>query len=516
MLGTVFASFRLAKRYTWLSFAALACAAALGVLPGSSQPAWAEADTLRVGTYGPPPGLGNPYKGGSRPGGYTWAAIFDAMTMVDAAGAPSPALATSWRNINPTTWHLTLRQGVSFQNGEPFNAEAVAVTMAWVTSDEGAGTPTGRTFRGFTVKVLDDHKIELTTPTPNPMVPGALSLFRVFAPKAWTDLGDEGFTKTPVGTGPYRLANWIGGQAVLEAFSGSWRPPKIANLQVIDLPERAARLEALLSDQIDIMIDPAADDLPRIEAAGYKIFIGAASQTSHVALRFSGTNVLPALTDKRVRHALNYAVDKETISRELFRGLRQPSGQPATPNAFGHDPSIKPYPYDPEKAKRLLAEAGYPNGFSMVIEFYGDEGNLYQRVAQDLAKVGVNAEIQSIGFQEAVKKFIGNLWEGNAFRHLYGVAPEMDGAKPMAFNSCLQNKPWYCNQEIMPLIDQVNAEFDPGKRKVLLQELMRWYHDEAPGIFLLDNREINAVNKRVQNFENVNAVILYDKITLAD
>ena len=101
------------------------------------------------------------------------------------------------------------------------------------------------------------------------------------------------------------------------------------------------------------------------------------------------------------------------------------------------------------------------------------------------------------------------------FRHVWGVAPEMDAAKTMAFNSCLRNKPWYCDQKIMPLLEQVNGEFDPAKRKALLQQLMRWYHDEAPVIYLLDNPEINAVHGRVQNFENVNAVLLYEKMTLA-
>lgn len=512
MLGTIFASLRLIKNCAWLTLFVLVFVAA----QGAAAPARAEADTLRVGTYGPPPGLGNPYKGAWRPGVYTWAAIFDALTFVDAEGAATPALATSWQNVDPNTWQINLRRGVSFQNGEPFNAEAVAVTMAWVTSDVGgATTPTGRNFRGYSVKVLDDYTIELKTEKPNPIVPNILAAFRVFAPTAWTDLGDEGFTKSPVGTGPYRLAKWVGGNAVLKAHRESWRAPTIENLEVIDLPDRAARLEALLSDQIDIMIGPEPDDLARIKAAGYSVFTAAAAQASNVALRHQGTNVLPALADRRVRHALNYAVDKETMARELFGNMRPPSGQPATPNTFGFDPSIKPYPYDPEKAKQLLTEAGYPDGFAMVLEFYGDEGTMYQRIAQDLSLVGVKVEIQSIGFQEAVKKFLGNLWEGNAFRHVWGVAPEMDAAKTMAFNSCLRNKPWYCDQKIMPLLEQVNGEFDPAKRKALLQQLMRWYHDEAPVIYLLDNPEINAVHERVQNFENVNAVLLYEKMTLA-
>ena len=516
MLGPYVASLKFARQHAMIFLAVLVCGAALGLLPASSQPAWAQADTLRVGTYGPPPGLGNPYKGGWRPGIYTWGAIFDRVTMVDAQGTAQPALATSWRNVNPNTWQFTLRQGVSFQNGEPFNAQAVAVTMAYLTSKEGNPPRGGRTFRGFSVKALDDYTLEVTTEKPNPIVPNVLAALHVFAPDAWTDLGDEDFTKSPVGSGPYRLVKWIGGQAVLEAFSGSWHAPAITHLEIIDLQEPAARLEALMSDQIDIMIGPAPDDIARIEAAGYAVFSGAASQTSMMALRYQGTNVHPALTDKRVRQALNYAVDKESMARELFHNMRPPSGQPSTPASFGYDPSINPYPYDTEKAKRLLAEAGYPDGFSIVVEFYGDEGDIYQQIAEDLAQVGVKAEVRSIVFQEAVKKAIGNLWEGNAFRSIFSVLPEMDAIRSVFNSSCLRAKPWFCGQEIMPLIEQANAEFDPDKRKALLQQILRWYHDEAPSIFLLDNPEINAINKRVQNFENINSVIQYHKMTLAD
>ena len=101
-------------------------------------------------------------------------------------------------------------------------------------------------------------------------------------------------------------------------------------------------------------------------------------------------------------------------------------------------------------------------------------------------------------------------------RSIFSVLPEMDAIRSVFNSSCLRAKPWFCGQEIMPLIEQANAEFDPDKRKALLQQILRWYHDEAPSIFLLDNPEINAINKRVQNFENINSVLQYHKMTLAD
>jgi peptide/nickel transport system substrate-binding protein len=494
---------------------ALALVGAL-VVPLGVHPAWAQADTLRVGASGLPPGRGNPYKGVGHPHIYTWAGIFDALTVVNPTGAPTPGLATSWKNIDPNTWRIELRRGVTFQNGEPFNAEAVAVTIGYVTTDEGLATAAGRNFRGYSVTAIDDYTIELKTEKPNPIVPNVLAALRIMAPKAWTDLGDEGFTQTPFGTGPFRLVEWAGERAILKAFMGSWRPPKIGNLEVVELPERAARRDALLSGQIDIMNRPSVDDIPQLEAAGFTVHSIAGPLSHNVALLQEGPTVLSAFTDKRVRQALNYAVNKEAMGRELFRNTRATSAQPATSNAFGFDPNLEPYPYDPDKARALLAEAGYADGFSFVLEFSGDEVSMYQQIAQDLGAVGVEVDIRTTTFPDWLKKFLGNTWEGNAFSHVWGVAPEIDAAKPMGFNSCMKSNPWYCNQTVMPLIEKISNEFDADKRKLLLHELMRWYHDEAPSIYLFDQPEMNAFSPRVQNFNNINRALQYHEMTLAE
>jgi ABC-type transport system substrate-binding protein len=222
----------------------------------------------------------------------------------------------------------------------------------------------------------------------------------------------------------------------------------------------------------------------------------------------------PALKDRRVRQALNLAVDKASMARELFGGLYTVASQPAPPGAFGHDPAIVAYAYDPARARALLAAAGHASGFAMTIDFYGDEGDIYQRLAGDLAKVGVIAEVKPLAFQDAVRKFIANSWEGHAFRHVWSVVPEMDAIATMGSNSCLKNNPWFCDAEVSAMIDRINGEFDPAKREPLLRQLMRWYHDEAPTIYLLNSPEINAVSRRVSGFDNVNAVLAYDRMTV--
>ena len=180
--------------------------------PGHAQ---SQENVLRVGVSGLPPGRGNPYKGVGHPHIYTWAGIFDALTVVNPTGAATPSLATSWENVDPNTWRVSLRRGVTFQNGEPFNAEAVAVTIAYVSSDEGLATAAGRNFRGYSVTAISDLRIEIKTEKPNPVLPNVLAALRVMAPKAWADLGDEGFSQSPSGTGPFELVEWAGERAIL-------------------------------------------------------------------------------------------------------------------------------------------------------------------------------------------------------------------------------------------------------------------------------------------------------------
>ena len=480
--------------------------------PAIAQPA----DTLRVGVISLPPGRGNPYKGVGSPHIYVWSALFDSLTFVDESGASTPALAASWQNVDPNTWRFTLRRGIKFQNGESFDANAVKVTMDYVTSEAGLATAAGRNFKGYSLNVIDDFTIEVRTEKPSPIVPNVISSLAILAPQAWTDLGDEGFTQAPVGTGSYSLVRWTPDRAILAGFAGSWRPPIIPNIEVIELPERPARLQALLSGQIDIMLTAEPDNFAQIEAAGHRVDLAPSPQAFAVALIQAGAPAFEPFKDRRVRQALNYAVDKETIARELLRNTRRISAQPATANAFGFDESLAPYPYDPDKARALLAEAGYANGFKFVMENVSADLNILQRVAQDLKQVGVEVEIVPVTFPDWLKKFLANTWESQSFNHVFGVAPELDAGKPMGFNSCLKPNPWYCDEAVMPLVEQVNTEFDSAKRKALLHQLMRWYHEEAPAIYLFDQVEMNGIAARVKNFKNINRAFNYHEMTLAN
>lgn len=477
-------------------------------------------DTLTVGIWDFPAGHGNPYHTVfGQPHVYMYPTIFDTMTYVVETGSAEPGLATAWKNTSPTTWEFSLRSGTQFQNGEPFNAEAIIKVLEWFKSEEAKVSPAARSFSYLdSARAIDDHTIEIKTTAPRPLLPNMLAALYVVPPKAWADMGIQKFAVNPIGTGPYRVTEWTGENVSLEAVDNSWRTAKIPKMSFNRLTEQAARVQALLSGQIDIMIRVFPDNFAAIRAAGGTIDASPSPLLLQMAFLLEnvpeGVDVTP-LRDKRVRHALNYAVDKVSINENLMGGLMGLNTQYAVPGSFGYDPTLKPYEYDPDKARKLLAEAGYPNGFKLSVEVR-DFPDVFVQVASDLSKVGVQLDVNKIVNAEWGKKFLGVLWEAPTFSLTLGVAPEMDANRPMIFQSCRREPAYYCNKEVMPLIDAADAEFDMDKRRELLHELAAKLREDAPAIFLFEQKELNAYSKRVRGFKNVNRIVRYENISFAN
>ena len=478
------------------------------------------ADTLRVGNWDFPSGRGNPFS--SVPGHpqiYVWSAIFDTMTYVDGKGLPTAGLAQSWRNIDRTTWEFKLRPNVKFSNGELLDAQAVADTIAWFKSDAGKTTVGATTF-GYVneAKVIDPQTVQFTTSAPRPIFPVQVSAMYIVPPKAWKEMGVERFSTAPIGTGSFEATEWTEQSIKLKAVPGSWRAPKIGRIEYLRLQEPAARLQALASNQIDIMIQVTPDQVAAVKGAGASVDVVPSPLLLQLAFVLEGAKAgvdNKMLQDKRVRHALNHAVDKESINKNLMGGLFGINTQYSMPIAFGYNPNLKPFEYDPEKAKKLLAEAGYPNGFSLLAEVR-DYPEVMQVVAQDLAKVGVKVELRPMVMADWLRKFLQNQWDGQTFGVTLGVAPELDTIRMMVFQSCRKNPAYYCNKDLMPLIDAIDSEFDSDKRRAMLHDLMAKMRDDAPAIFLFEQQDLNGIGKRVKGFKNTTRIFNYHELTLAN
>ncbi len=496
-----------------------AAAAALMAPAAGLMTTSASADTVRVGLRDLPPGLGNPYTGRGMPHVFVWHAIFDELTAVGSDGSTQPKLAESWENTSPKTWRFKLRPGIKFSNGETLDAAAVKATLDWLLTDAGAATVMGKdAVKTYTqINVIDAVTLEVNTPEPDPVTPKKMSFFSIVAPASWADKGLDGFARNPDGSGPYKIIEFKPGSALAVANEGSWTGrADVDRIEYTVLPEPSARVSAIVSDQIDINVLTARDSFAQLKGAGVKIFSYPAGRT--LGFTIVSTKGGP-FADKRVRQAANYAVNKQAIIDAVYGGDGRPASQSATSNAFGFNENVKPYPYDPDKARALLAEAGFPNGGVemevQAITTSTERALVYQAAVQDLNKVGFKAVLISQTFPDWLKHWLAGSWPYEAFGFGTDLTGVLDAGRAFnAFVSCRKDPPFYCNEDEMDLVRAQATEFDVEKRRAILNELLKVNAENAPIVFLTEGFEAMAYQPRITNFEAVNQRLNYAQMKI--
>ena len=478
----------------------------------------AHAQTIRVANLDAPVNRGEP-SGSSYQHTYTWEAMHDGLTTVEGDGSPGPRLALSWENKGGTTWVFKLRPGVTFHAGTPFTADAVVAAITYMNSDPGKATMPSiqgalRYITGATK--IDDLTVEVKTETPNPIAPSEIAALKMVDPKAWAELGRENFGNKPSGTGPFRVTSWDNTKVEMVRFDGGVRKPKAAALQMYFMPETPTRVQAFSSGQVDIAFGVGADSQGAVLSAKGRLNSGPAPSVSVGLINMSKGGWT---TDKRVRQALNYAIDKN-YAQTLLGGFTQPASQPASRTVNGYQADIKPYPHDPAKAKALLAEAGFPNGLNVIWEVTtnnADLSNVNQYVAQQLAAVGVKVDLKIISLPDLVARVQGaKPTEGEMHTFNYGSNPSNDMMRSInAFHSCKARQKWACLPEAEDIIAAVNSEFDAKKRSEGLRKIAQIYHDQAPVIWLYEQYELDALSPRVKNYKNENWRINWADIEIA-
>ena len=372
---------------------------------GAIVPATSAPKPLKIATYALPPGDGNPYLNTNFPGILIWPAIFDALTSHNKDGELIPALAESWYFEDPYTWVFKLRRDVNFSNGEHFSAQMVVDVIAYLVEPESARYMTNRQVSGLqSVSARDEYIVVFKTKTPDRGFPGRLAAIQMVPIEYFRQIGEDAFAQQPIGTGPYKVDEWGSNRIVLSANPKSWRAPKIDELIILEMPEATSRIQGLLSGSIDVAINLSTDEEANVKAQGGRLHtrqLGGTSVISFITERDS------PLQDPQVRIALNLAVDKQSLVDVLMAGKTVAVGQPAVRTAFGFDPSLKAYEYAPNKAKMMLIEAGYPDGFDMMTDVVpGGSANIdaiYQKISSDLARIGVRMKLHQIPLPKLVE-----------------------------------------------------------------------------------------------------------------
>lgn len=371
-----------------------ALAAAAGTLPLG---AWAQSkkDTVTLGMTLEPPGLDPTAGAASSIGEVVLYNIFETLTKINADGSVSPLLAESWE-VSPDlrTYTFRLRRGVKFQNGEPFNAAAVQFSFARAGGDKSTNKDR-RAFASLSTQVVDEHTVVVINKDIDPdflFVLGQATAI-IVEPKS----ADTNATK-PVGTGPYKLDAWSKGASVTLGRWDGYRNPAAVRIRRATyrfIPDPAAQVAALLAGDVDAFARVTPRSLEQFKAnPRFQVVVSGSRAKTILAIN----NQRKPLSDVRVRRAIAAAIDRKAVIQGAADGLGVPIGSHYVPGAFGYVDTTGINPYDVEKAKKLLAEAGVKTPLELTMTLpptpYARQGG--EVIAAQLAKVGIVAKLQNV------------------------------------------------------------------------------------------------------------------------
>ncbi|QJQ95538.1 MULTISPECIES: ABC transporter substrate-binding protein [Halomonadaceae] len=500
-----------------------------------SGPLMASEETvLRIGmtVSGIPQTTGQANQGGE---GHRFVALqlYDALVAWDLRHSDEPAelvpgLAKSWEvdPDDPTRWLFTLREGVEFHDGSVFNADSVIWNFDKIFKEDApqydarqASQVLNRIPGVDSYEKIGEYKIAITTPYPDSQLPYQLTWFMISSPAHFSEVGNDwdAFAEQPSGTGPWTLDNIVSRQRVEmirnENYWDKERIPQTDRLILVPMPEPTTRTAALLSGQVDWIEAPSPDSIPRLESAGMQIVTNI---YPHVwPWTFSHIEGSP-WNDINVRKAANLAIDREGLV-EMLGGMAAPSyGQVPREHPWYGNPNFD-IRYDPDEARRLLAESGYsqsnPVNVTVLISPSGS-GQMQplpmnEYIQANLSEVGINVDYQvvewtalrnvsRVGAQAPESRGI------HAFNHSYGTSSPFE-AYTRFFHSAMvpphgRNWGYTINNEIDELLDEVLVTFDPDEQAQLLARVNEILVDDAHWLWVVHDVSPRALSPRVSGF----------------
>lgn len=428
--------------------------------------------------------------------------IYDTLVKNDPKDGIVPSLAESWE-ISEDGKEITflIRQNVKFQNGETMTTEDVAYSLnrAMASSFTSSYTET----MDHAEAVDDTHVVLYMKQGFGPVFQCLSAACMGIVPKAYVEeVGDDGFTEAPIGTGPYKFVSWSSGEKiVLEAFDEYWKGvPAIKNISFMIMTDKNTAAIALESGEIDVLYAPSPADRSQLEALDNVQFLSENGSVYMWVVAFN--NESEFFKEQKVREAINYAVDRQEMVDGYLDGFGVATEMPIVPSVFGYDPSFKNHEKDLDKAKALLAEAGYPNGFTCTIKL--NQSSTYTEPAQilqaQLRKIGINLEFEleeRAAFLQDVTTdanyditlFMFTAGYTDADYVLYGRLHSKNIGNTNYLN--------YANPEVDKLLDQARASTDEAERMELYYKISEYVKDEAPFIPLFTDNVCIAANSKL-------------------
>jgi peptide/nickel transport system substrate-binding protein len=423
--------------------------------------------------------------------------VFDALTRIGADGSVAPLLAESWTASEDTrTWEFTIRANARFHDGAPVTVDDVVWSYQRLAAEQKSPV---RTYinKVKSVEAAGSSKVRFTLREPFAPFDRQVSLISIIPKRAFEEIGAAKFALAPVGSGPFRVVRWVKDDRVeLAAFDGYWAgAPKIKTLIFRPVPSETTRAAALSSGELDVVpILPPALVNSLSARKGLKIEKVASNKVVYVG--FDVKN--PLLADLRIRQAIDLAINRDALTSRLLRGLGKPSGQVVAPVTFGYAPDIQPTPFDPARAKQLVATSGY-RGEKIVLQYpnnnlaFGEE--VAQAIANYLGQVGINVELQGMEYSAFFP-----LWANRKLNglHLFAYGPSVMDAD-LIIGSLYDSggRVYWSDPRIDKLAQQQRGERDPDKRRALIAEILKLSRDNLPYAPLYNEIHAYGIQERV-------------------
>jgi peptide/nickel transport system substrate-binding protein len=417
----------------------------------------------------------------------------------DDQGHYIPGLAESWSQIDDLTWEFHLRHGVSFQDGTPFNAEAVKFNLDRLTSPDVLGhaqLPTSVSLDH--TDAVDDYTVRIYTKKYAATMLVELYNLGIGSPTWFQNNALDTLAKHPLGAGPYKFVEWVkDDHLTLQTWDGYWGPkPSIQTLTYRIIPELSSRIDELATGGVDIADLIPPDQVNRVQSLP-NADVRSTQTGSRAYLAFR--NDAPPFDNPMVRQALNYAVNWDEIKGSLLNNVgTRLTGIVVPPN---NDPSLQAYPYDPNMAKQLLASAGMPNGFSTTITVpcgrYVRDQDIATAIAANYAQIGVTADVQCVDSSVFISKmFVQKDPYPLSYLALSSAFDAQSDLTNLSPTFPLNPSHW-TNQQFLDLYNQLISTSDPTQRQSLSFQLQKIVHDDAPYVYLWLQYHWYGVNKKL-------------------
>lgn len=440
-----------------------------------------------------------------------------------------PLLVESYTTDDAITWEMTLRPGIKFHDGTPLNAEAIRYNLWDRTIAPDSGHPYAYNLDFVKeVNVIDDLTFEIVCYEPSSTLTSQLVMgnYAIQSPTAMKEKGDD-FSSNPVGTGPFKYVDWKPGvHVVMEKYENYWGDvPQFDTLVWIPVSEDSVRTVLLESGEVDVAFRIPIEESPRLTADPNIYILNTPSATR----RYLVINLMkePLGDDVNLRKALYHAINREALVEHILGGAATVMTSPMPQSVYGHI-DVELYPYDPEKAKQLLAEAGYPNGFDLEFHHptgrYTQDERIAQAIASDLTRVGINTKLVTFDWA-AFSAFLRKPPEESEYQlALLGgttVTGDPDYAmRPTTHSSVWTpiggNRAYYKNERVDQLLEKGRQVFEPEKRSEIYAEVQQLIMEDIPMIYLYTENFIVGVRSGVENINTHPAQIYnFSKVTIS-